>query len=97
MFVRKKVAIIWYSKLEFEKMKHISIDKDDFYTFYEEWKLEAINKNIDLVSKGYKVHKINVKADDFLGWCLRNSLPVNKSSRQKYFAEILEKFERENQ
>lgn len=84
------IAIAWYQKDEWEKMKALSVDPDDLDDDYESWKINANTLIATLRESGVIAQKVSVKADRLLQWCQQQGKPLNGEARSGYAAFLLE-------
>lgn len=82
-------GIVWYTEVEWEKMKKISIDSERLENTFKEWEEMALKTLADMKATGIVGKKVFIKAEEFLIWCKIHSLPVDASSRSRYVSEIM--------
>ena len=82
-------VIVWYTEVEWKKMKKISIDSERLENSFQEWKEMAQKTLSNMKATGIVGEKVFIKAEEFLIWCKIHSLPVDASSRSRYVSEIM--------
>ena len=81
------VGIAWYRPWQWERLREISSDRDELEQTYAEW-LDLIQKRLpELHAAGMYPVKVDVDAEELLGWCTGKGLPVNGESRAQFVAE----------
>lgn len=84
------IAIAWYQKDEWIKMKALSADPDALDDDYESWKKKANALIVTLRESGVIARKVNVQADKLLQWCQQRGRPLDGEARSGYAAFLLE-------
>ena len=87
----ENVGIVWYSQVEWQKMKEISSDAEIFESSFKEWEQMANKSLLDMKASGLFAKKVFIKTVEFIVWCKIHSLPLDASSRSKYITEIMSK------
>lgn len=82
-------GIVWYTEVDREKMKKISVDSERLENSFQEWEEMALKTLTDMKVAGIIGEKVFIKAEEFLIWCKIYSLPIDASSRSKYVSEIM--------
>ena len=85
------IGIVWYTKIEWEKMKEISSDSERLENSFEEWGKISEKALRDMKANGLIVEKVFIKTNEFSIWCKIHSMPVDAASRSRYVSEILSK------
>ena len=85
----QNIGIVWYTEVEWERMKNISIDSERLEKSFKEWKEMALKTLADMKATGIIGTKVFIKAEEFFIWCKIHSVPVDASSRSRYVSEIM--------
>lgn len=80
------VAVSWYQKDEWEKMKALSVDAETLDDDYESWKKNANSLIASLKENGV----VSVNAEKLLAWCQEQGRPLNGEARSAYAVHILQ-------
>ena len=84
------VAVSWYQKDEWEKMKALSVDAETLDDDYESWKKNANSLIASLKENGVVAQKFSVNAEKLLAWCQEQGRPLNGKARSAYAVHILQ-------
>lgn len=82
------MAIAWYSKQEWEKLKSVVDDPSSLDDTYSDWRKQANSALADIRNGGQEVMKISVKIDDLLEWCAEQGLKPDGKARSQYAAHV---------
>ena len=82
-----RVAIAWYTPLEWGKVKASSVDADRFENSYAEWLEMAGEALVGLRANGVDARKWHIDAGQLLAWCLAHGKANDAASRAEYVAE----------
>lgn len=89
--IPKKVKIVKvtnYTREEYEKVKEIADDVEEFGNSYEEWLENAEWIREEIRKKGLDVILINVKAKNLKRFCEKRGWPINSNSRSNYVYSV---------
>ncbi|MGH9552398.1 MAG: hypothetical protein ACRD3W_23625 [Terriglobales bacterium] len=79
------LAVCWYTKEQWEKLRCVAVDADDMDDSYEEW-LEGITSYLSTFAKaaGTLVTKIEVDVDELQAWCKKRGVPNDSEARSQF-------------
>lgn len=80
------ISIGWYRPERWQRLREISVDKEQLEDTHEEWLRSASKTVKDLRRMGVSVQKIDVDVEDLLTWCKERGLSVDGDARAKYIA-----------
>lgn len=82
------MAVCWYDKEQWQKLRTVAADPEDLEDTYEEW-LEGITSYLKQfgAAVGREVTKIDVNIDELQSWCNLRGLPINGEARSQYAME----------
>ncbi|MCX5859364.1 MAG: hypothetical protein NT056_05655 [Proteobacteria bacterium] len=76
----------WYLPEQWNKLKEISVDRDDLEDTYEEWLANAEQSVAKMSAAGVTVKKIMVEIAELEAWCRAKNLKINGKSRAEFVA-----------
>ena len=79
-----KIALAWYSPLEYEKIKRASVDPEVWNDTYEEWEQKAQSLMQQTLAGGGQVDKVPMVLEDFNRWLKANKEKNNIAARSRY-------------
>jgi len=83
------VAIVWYRPEQWQRVRDIADDSDEFEDSYVEWLQIAEEKAKELKGRGLRVEKVDVDSEKLILWCNERGLENNGEARSRYAAERL--------
>lgn len=87
--LRVPVAIAWYTAEQWERLKQVVDDPQNFEETHDEW-LGVFQRGMQyLREQGYDPHKVPVDVDELVQWCGEQQRPVDGESRSAFAAEKL--------
>jgi hypothetical protein len=87
------VAIVWYRPEQWQRVRDIAADSDEFEDSYAEWLQLAEEKAKELKRRGLRVEKVDVDSEKLILWCNERGLENNGQARSRYAAERLSELE----
>ena len=83
------VAIVWYRPEQWQRVRDIAADSDEFENSYVEWLQLAEEKAKELKSRGLRVEKVDLDSEKLILWCNERGLENDAKARSLYAAERL--------
>src|SRR5262245_40151965 len=83
------VAIAWYAPEQWERIKQVVADPQNFEESHAEWEVSFQRGMHYLSDLGYDVHKVPVDVDELLAWCAAEGRPVDGDARSAFAADKL--------
>jgi hypothetical protein len=87
------VAIVWYRPEQWQRVRDIATDSDEFENSYVEWLQLAEAKAKELKGRGLRVEKVDVYSEKLILWCNERGLENDGKARSLYAAERLSELE----
>ena len=87
------VAIVWYRPEQWQRIRDIAADSDEFEHSYLEWLRLAEEKAKELKARGLRVEKVDVDSEKLILWCNERALENDGNARSLYAAERLSELE----
>jgi hypothetical protein len=82
-------AVPWYTSAEhYEEFRSTAIDRDDFFSTYQEWLTTALEHENQADKVGVVIIRIRLPYLDFKRWCETHQYPNSSQTRSQY-AELL--------
>ena len=81
------VAVAWYPREEWEKLRKVAVDADGMESTYEEWLAHAEMAMGAAEQSGHQVAKVIVPVDHLVAWCRKKGLAIDGKARSQYAAE----------
>ena len=88
------VAIVWYRPEQWQRVRDIAADADEFEDSYAEWLQLAEEKTKQLQGSGLRVEKVDLDSEKLIFWCNERGLEINAQARSLYAAERLSELEK---
>jgi hypothetical protein len=83
------VGVAWYRPEQWQRLREISVDRDELDDTYQEW-VRNVEKVIkELNRNGIQCVKVTVEVEELLHWCQSQNIPVNGEARSRYVTEKL--------
>ena len=82
-------AIVWYRPEQWQRVRDIATDSDEFENSYVEWLQLAEEKAKDLKGRGLRVEKVDLDSEKLILWCNERGLENDAKARSLYAAERL--------
>jgi len=86
----------WYLPEQWNKLKEISVDRDDLEDTYEEWLANAEQNVAKMSAAGVAVKKVLVEIAELEAWCRAKSLEVDGNSRAEFVANKMREKDQES-
>jgi hypothetical protein len=83
------IAIVWYRPEQWQRVRDIATDADDFEASYVQWVQVAEEKLKQLRSSVIRVEKVDMDSEKLILWCNERGLENNAQARSLYAAERL--------
>jgi hypothetical protein len=83
------VAIVWYRPEQWQRVRDIAADSDEFENSYVEWLQLAEEKAKELKGRGLRVEKVDLDSEKLILWCNERGLENDAKARSLYAAERL--------
>src|SRR5688500_10569741 len=87
------VAIVWYRPEQWQRVRDIAADSDEFEDSYVEWLQLAEEKAKELRGRGLRVEKVDLDSEKLILWCNERGCENNAKARSRYAAERLAELE----
>ncbi|MBN2011687.1 hypothetical protein JW960_20325 [candidate division KSB1 bacterium] len=78
------VGIAWFRANQWERLREISVDKDDLETTFEQWHKMARKTLSKFRLQGMHVHKVDVDVEELETWCQLEKRPVDAAARSEF-------------
>jgi hypothetical protein len=78
------MGVTWYRPEQWERLREIVEDKENFDKTYEESRLDSENQIKQLESQGLRPVKVEVDVEEMIKWCSDQGLSVTPETRTKY-------------
>jgi HD superfamily phosphodiesterase len=78
------MGVTWYHPEQWERLREIVEDKENFDKTYEESVLDSENKIKQLEAQGMRPVKVEVDVEEMLTWCSAQGLSVTPETRTKF-------------
>jgi hypothetical protein len=88
------VAVVWYRPEQWQRVRDIAADSDDFEDSFAEWLQLAEKKVQQLRASGLRVEKVDLDSEKLIFWCNEHGLENNAQTRSRYAAERLSELEK---
>ena len=83
------MGVPWYRPEQWEFLKEVVEDKENFNKIYEESRLESEEKIKRLEAQGIHPVQIEVDVEEMIAWCSSQGLSVNPETRTKFMMDKL--------
>jgi len=83
------IAIVWYRPEQWERVRDIAADSDEFENSYIEWLQLAEAKAKELKDRGLRVEKVDLDSEKLILWCNERGLENDAKARSMYAAKRL--------
>ena len=88
------VGVTWYTENEWANVRAAAVDPERFEATYAEWVVMAEKALKDMLAAGIVAHKVPIKADELLAWCLAHNLYNNAAARAQYVSHLGQRTQR---
>ena len=88
------IAIVWYRLEQWQRVRDIAADSDQFEDSYVEWLQLAEEKAKQLKGAGLRVEKVELDSESLVLWCNERGLENDAKARSLYAAEKLSELEK---
>ena len=83
------LGVSWYRPEQWERLREIVEDKENFALSYEDSLVESEQKIHALAAQGMRPIKVEVDVEALLSWCTDQGLPVTPETRTKFMMNTL--------
>jgi hypothetical protein len=83
------VGIAWYRPNQWQRIRDISTDADNFEDTYEEWLHLAEQRAGELAATGLRAEKVDIDSEQLVYWCNERGIEINGQARSSYAAAKL--------
>jgi len=90
------VAIVWYRPEQWQRVRDIAADSDEFEDSYIEWLQLAEEKSKELQGRGLRVEKVDLDSEKLILWCNERGLENDAKARSLYAVERLRELDEKN-
>jgi hypothetical protein len=80
-------AVAWYREDQWDRLREISVDRDQLDDTYAEWVVKAERVIKHLAAEGMSIEKVEIDLEDLQRWCAAQGIPVDSRARAVYAAE----------
>ena len=87
----EKIAVAWYAKEEWAKVKACAADREVFDDTYEEWVAQAERTMRKMKKLGVPAVRLPVTAAALQAWCWAEGVPNTSSNRAGFAAHRFRK------
>ena len=87
------IAIVWYRPEQWQRVRDIAADSDEFEDSYVEWLQLAEEKAMELKVRGLRVERVDLDSEKLILWCNERGLENDGKARSLYAAERLSELE----
>lgn len=87
------IAVVWYRPEQWQRVRDIAADSDEFEDSYVEWLQLAEEKAMELKGRGLRVEKVDLDSEKLILWCNERGLENDGKARSLYAAERLSELE----
>lgn len=91
LFPTPKAGVAWYGREQWERLRTIADDPENFHDTYEEWLANAQARTRDLKQKGVSVQRVDVDIDELRAWCEEQQCKLDGQARANFVVYFLEK------
>jgi predicted nucleic acid-binding protein len=84
-----ELALAWYSREAWERLRQVADDVHALDDTYEDWERQALRAIRDLESHGRPIRKVAIDIDALLAWCREHHRRNDSKARAEYTAELL--------
>jgi hypothetical protein len=81
------VAIPWYRREDWGRLKSILSDASALHDAFEDWQKEAVSVERTLRRQGHRVERVVIDIDVFRTWCFIRGRPTDAAARSEYALE----------
>jgi hypothetical protein len=81
------VAIPWYRREDWGRLKSIVSDAATLHDAFEDWQNEAVNVERRLRREGHQVERVVIDVEAFRAWCIIRGRPTDAAARSEYALE----------
>jgi hypothetical protein len=83
------VAIVWYRPEQWQRIRDIAADSEEFENSYIAWLQTAEEKAKEIEGRGLRVEKVDLDSEKLIRWCNERGLENDAKARSLYAAERL--------
>ena len=88
------IAIVWYRPEQWQRVRDIAVDSDEFEDTYFEWLQLAEERTEELKGRGLRVEQVDLDSEKLILWCNERGLENDGKARSLYAAERLSDLEK---
>jgi hypothetical protein len=82
--MRLRFGVAWYEPGDWRAVREAAIDPDDFESSYDEWLRLSKTTCAELAADGIEVERVRVNADELIGWCREQRIPLDVRARTRF-------------
>jgi hypothetical protein len=82
------VAISWYSREDYPRVKAIEPDENDMEDTYDEWRAFADIATVEAAKAGRNIEWIEIKSEEFKAWLKATGKPNRPQTRAEYVHDL---------
>ncbi len=91
LFPMAQAGVAWYRRDQWERLRKIADDPENFHDTYEEWLATAQARTRDLERQGVSVRRVDVDVDELVKWCEEQQCKLDGQARANFVVYFLEK------
>jgi len=88
------IAIVWYRPEQWQRVRDIAVDSDEFENSYVEWLQVAEEEARELKGRGLRVEKVDLDSEKLILWCNERGLENDAKARSFYAAQRLSELDK---
>ena len=90
MAIRCVSPVVWYPSAEdFDAIRAASLDADELPSTYAGWLDLAERVFSQMLARGYTAFRAEMRAEDFIPWCLARQVKIDSSARSQYVSLLV--------
>jgi hypothetical protein len=82
--VKMVTGVGWYRPEQWERLREVSVDRDDLADTWEEWERSAQDALRQMGKTGMVLEKVDVDVEDLVAWCQAQGREVSGETRVEY-------------
>lgn len=84
------IGIAWYSRQQWELLKHTADDCNSMDDTFERWQSNAQNASRILRQSGYPVEMVDIDVAELIAWCKEEHRPIDGEARADFVQEKIQ-------
>ena len=85
------VGIAWYAREDYGRILAIMSDAELMPDTFDDWLERAAAVEDQLRARGFRLLRVPLRPDVFLGWCQASGVPADAEARCQYAAEAADR------